>query len=238
MTTMIDPSLSLALATGFLGSGHCLGMCGGLISALSMALAHRQQNLLFHGLYHIGRLVTYTLIGALVGWLGSVLAYANQFHGLMRLALIGSDLFIIVVGLGTVGLWRRVNIMGLNFPGPVQTITGAALVLTRRQGPWAALPLGLLMGFLPCGFLYAMVITAAQTSSASTGGLTLLFFGLGTTPALFLFGGTINWLSQQARDWMLRAAGGLVAAMGAYHLSQHIALLGWTLSGPLSFSCH
>jgi sulfite exporter TauE/SafE len=239
MTTMtIDPIYSMALATGFLGSGHCLGMCGGLISALSIALAGRQQNLLFQGLYHLGRLVTYSLIGALVGWLGSVLAYANQFHGLMRLALVGSDCFIIVVGLGTAGLFHRLNVMGLNFPGPVQAITRASLVLIRRPSAFAALPLGLLMGFLPCGFLYSMIITATQTASLAKGSLTLLFFGLGTTPALFLFGSSIDWLSQQARSWMLRAAGCLVAAMGGYHLSQHITLLGWTFSGPLGFSCH
>ena len=235
---MIDPVYSMALATGFLGSGHCLGMCGGLISALSITLARRQQHLLFQGLYHVGRLTTYSLIGVMVGWLGSVLAYANQFHGVMRLALVGSDLFIIVVGLGTVGLFRHLNVMQLNFPGPVQSISRAARVLTRWPGVFTALPLGLLMGFLPCGFLYSMIITAAQTSSLSKGSLTLLFFGLGTTPALFLFGSTIDWLSHRTRSWMLRTAGGLVAAMGVYHLSQHIALLGWTLSGPLSFFCH
>lgn len=235
---MIDPVYSMALMTGFLGSGHCLGMCGGLISALSLSIAKRQRNLLFQTLYHVGRIITYSLIGVIVGWLGSVLAYANQFHGLMRMALVGSDLFIIVVGLGTAGLFQRLNVMRLNFPGPVQVISRFALVFTRKPSAFAALPLGLLMGFLPCGFLYAMVITAAQTSSLSRGGLTLLFFGLGTTPVLFLFGSTVDWLGHKARTWMLRAAGGLVAGMGIYHLSQHIALLGWTLSGPLGFSCH
>lgn len=235
---MIDPIYSMAIMTGFLGSGHCLGMCGGVISALSIAVVGREQTLLFQGLYHAGRLMTYTLIGGIVGWLGSVLAYANQFHGMMRLALVGSDLFIIVIGLGSAGLWRRLNVMGLNFPGPVGAITRATRVFSRWPGAIAALPLGALMGFLPCGFLYSMILTAAQTASTGRGGLTLLLFGLGTTPALFLFGSALGWLSQQTRSWMLRAAGGLVAAMGGYHLSQHIALLGWTLSGPLSFSCH
>jgi len=234
----IDPIYSMAMVTGFLGSGHCLGMCGGLISALSISLAGRQQNCLFQGLYHVGRIISYSLIGAIVGWLGSVLAYANQFHGVMRMALIGSDLFIIIVGLGTAGLFLRLNVMQLNFPGPVRIISHAARVLTRWPGAFTALPLGLLMGFLPCGFLYAMIITAAQTSSPGKGCLTLLFFGLGTTPALFLFGSTIDWLSHQVRTWMLRVAGLLVAAMGVYHLSQHVALLGWTLLGPLSFFCH
>ncbi len=235
---MIDPIYSMALLTGLLGSGHCLGMCGGLISALSLSLAKQQHNLFFQTLYHGGRIITYSLIGALVGWLGSVLAYANYFHGVMRLALVGSDLFIIVIGLGTAGLFQHINIMRLNLPGTVQAISCGARILSRLPNALTALPLGLLMGFLPCGFLYSMVITAAQTSSISRGSLTMLFFGLGTSPALFLFGSTVGWLSQQSRTWMLRAAGFLVAAMGAYNLSQHITLLGWALSGPLSFFCH
>lgn len=234
----IDPIFSMALMTGFLGSAHCLGMCGGLISALSLSVPRPGQNLLFQALYHGGRLITYTLVGAAVGWLGSVLAYANQFHGAMRLALIGSDLFIIVVGLGSAGLLRRVNLMQLNFPGSTRAISGAATALARLPGAVSGLPLGLLMGFLPCGLVYSMAITAAQTASATKGGLTMLFFGLGPTPALFLFGSAVNWLSQRTRSWMLRGAGLLVATMGVYHLSQHIALLGWDLSGPLNFLCH
>lgn len=237
--TMIDPIYSMALLTGLLGSGHCIGMCGGLISALSISpLVQRQRPLLFQALYHVGRITTYSLIGALVGWLGSVLAYANQFHGMMRLALVGSDLFIIVIGLGTAGLLRRLNIMQLNLPGTAQAIGYGARLLSRLPSSASALPLGLLMGFLPCGFLYSMAIAAAQTSSITRGSLTMLFFGLGTGPALVLFGSTIDWLSQRSRSWMLRMAGLLVAAMGLYHLGQHISLLGWTLSGPLSFLCH
>lgn len=236
---MIDPIYSMALLTGLMGSGHCIGMCGGLISALSISpLVQRQRPLLFQALYHAGRITTYSLIGALVGWLGSVLAYANQFHGMMRLALVGSDLFIIVIGLGTAGLLRRLNIMQLNLPGTARAIGYGARLLSRLPRSVSALPLGLLMGFLPCGFLYSMAIAAAQTSSITRGSLTMLFFGLGSSPALVLFGSTIDWLGQRSRAWMLRTAGLLVAAMGLYHLGQHISLLGWTLSGPLSFLCH
>ena len=238
-TTMIEPIYTMALLTGLLGSGHCLGMCGGLISALSLSPGRGRHPLLFQALYHVGRVATYSLIGATVGWLGSVLAYANRFHGLMRFALVGSDLFIIGVGLGTAGLFRHFSLLRLEFPGPFRTIGQAATALTRMPGrTFTPLLLGLLMGFLPCGVSYVMIITAAQTSSLAKGGLTMLAFGLGTSPLLLLFGGTLDWLSHRARERMLRAAGLLVAAMGLYHLGQHIALLGWDLSGPLSFFCH
>lgn len=246
---MNDPLYLMALMTGLLGSGHCLGMCGGLISALSISHARQKRALLFHGFYHAGRIVTYTLVGAMVGWLGSVLAYANQFHGLMRVALVASDLLVIIVGLGTLGLFSRLTLMGFELPGPGLLISRAATALTRSLSrpagaglvslsDFSSFPLGLLLGFLPCGFSYAMAITAVQSASPVKGGVAMLLFGVGTTPVLLLFGCTLDWLTHRVRGWMMRGAGLLVAAMGFYHLRQHIALLGWDLSGPLNFLCH
>jgi len=245
MTT--DPTYTMALMTGFLGSAHCLGMCGGLITALSMALPQRRNPWLFLALYHGGRIATYSLVGSVVGWLGSVLAYANSFHGFMRLALLASDIFIIAAGLGTAGLFHGLNLTNLESPGPARAIARLVAHLNRKPGPMTALGLGLLMGFLPCGFSYAMAITAAQTASPGMGGLTMLFFGLGTTPALFVFGSAIDWLNRRpcsspvsvrTKTWMIKAAGFLVAGLGVFHLTQHITLLGWSFSGPLNFFCH
>ncbi|MBA3015383.1 MAG: sulfite exporter TauE/SafE family protein [Proteobacteria bacterium] len=242
-----NPIYTMALMTGFLGSAHCLGMCGGLITALSMTMPQRVSPFLFLILYHGGRIATYSIVGVTVGWLGSVLAYANSFHGVMRLALIGSDLFIIAAGLGTAGLFSRLTLFRLESSAPATVITRIVGHLPSRPEAITALPLGLLMGFLPCGFSYAMAITAAQTTSPLTGGLTMLVFGLGTTPALFVFGSAIGWLnrrplasplSTKTKTWMARIAGLMVAGMGGYHLIQHIQLLGWTFSGPLGFLCH
>lgn len=244
---MNNPIFTMALMTGFLGSAHCLGMCGGLVTALSMALPQRVSPFLFLSLYHTGRIITYSLVGLMVGWLGSVLAYANSFHGVMRLALIGSDIFIIAAGLGTAGLFRVINLLHLESSGAATIISRLVGRLNRKPGHLTALPLGLLMGFLPCGFSYAMAITAAQSASPVTGGLTMMLFGMGTTPALFLFGSAVDWINRRPsasslnvriKTWMVRAAGLTVAGMGGYHLAQHIRLLGWTFSGPLSFLCH
>jgi len=228
---MIDPLVSMALATGFLGSGHCLGMCGGLVTALALSPSGRQGGLPFQLLYHAGRLLTYGAIGLLVGWLGSVLAYTDRMRGLTHGLLIASDLLIIVAGLGTAGLFIGLRLFDLEFAGPVRTLTQAARGLRRWPPALAALPLGMIFGFLPCGFLYAMALTAAQTANAVSGSLTLLAFGLGTVPALLLFGSTAQLLSHKARNWMLRGAGLLVALMGALHLWRHLQLLGWFQGG-------
>jgi len=218
--------ITMAFMTGVLGTGHCIGMCGGLVGALSLSEAGRKGGWLFHLLYNTGRITTYTFIGAVVGWLGSALAYTDQFKVVTRSLLVGSDLFIILVGLGTAGLFSWLNAARLDFPGPMQLMAAATGQLRKMPPALAALPLGLLFGFIPCGYLYAVAITAAQSASIATGALMLLAFGLGTAPSLFLFGGAAHWLSGRARTWMLRVAGLMVAGMGAINLLKHLRMMG------------
>jgi len=224
---MSDSLIYMAFVTGLLGTGHCIGMCGGLVSALSLSGAGRQGGWFFHLLYNLGRISTYTFIGAVVGWLGSALAYTDRFKMVTRSLLIGSDVFVILVGLGTAGLFAWLNVSKLDFPGPMKAMTLAVAGLRRLPPAISALPLGLLFGFIPCGYLYAVAITAAQSASVATGALMLFAFGLGTAPALLLFGGAAHWLSGRARTWMLRIAGLVVAGMGVINLIKHMRMMGW-----------
>ena len=224
---MSDSLIYMAFVTGLLGTGHCIGMCGGLVSALSLSEAGRQGGWFFHLLYNLGRISTYTFIGAVVGWLGSALAYTDRFKMVTRSLLIGSDVFVILVGLGTAGLFSWLNVSKLDFPGPMKAMTLAVAGLRRLPPAISALPLGLLFGFIPCGYLYAVAITAAQSASVATGALMLFAFGLGTAPALLLFGGAAHWLSGRARTWMLRIAGLVVAGMGVINLIKHMRMMGW-----------
>ncbi len=219
----------MAFMTGLLGAGHCIGMCGGLVGALSLSEAGQRGGWLFHFLYNVGRVTTYTFIGAIVGWLGSALTYTDRFKMVTRSLLLGSDLFVILIGLGTAGLFTWFNISRLDFAGPMQAMTVLVKGLRRLPPALAALPLGLLFGFIPCGYLYAVAITAAQSADPFKGGLMLFVFGLGTAPSLFLFGGAAHWLSGKARTWLLRIAGIIVAGMGLINLIRHLRLMGWIL---------
>jgi len=223
---MNETLITMALFTGLLGSGHCIGMCGGLVAALSLSETGKQGGVVFQLLYNVGRILTYSCIGWLVGWLGSAFAYANTLAGLTRGLLIGSDLFVIVLGLGSAGIFSflNYNVMQLEFPGPVQKITRQVVKLKKLPPALSALPLGLIMGFLPCGFLYAMIIAAGQSANAANGALMMFSFGLGTLPALFLFGSAAQWLTARMRSLMLRWAGIVVALMGAYNLYRHLVL--------------
>ena len=109
----------------------------------------------------------------------------------------------------------------------MKTTTLAVAGLRRLPPAISALPLGLLFGFIPCGYLYAVAITAAQSASVATGALMLFAFGLGTAHSLLLFGGAAHWLSGRARTWMLRIAGLVVAGMGVINLIKHMRMMGW-----------
>lgn len=220
----MDPLISMAFMTGLLGSAHCIGMCGGLVSALSLTADGRNSGLLFHLLYNLGRTVTYSLIGFLVGWLGSAMIVKNSLQEITRVLMIGSDFFIILIGLGTAGLFAKMNIMTLEISGPISGMTKAVKGLRKLPPALSAIPLGLLFGFLPCGLLYAMALTAVQSADRLTGALIMAAFGLGTIPALFLVGSAAHWFSTK-RGWMLKAAGVMVALMGCYNLFDHIRML-------------
>jgi sulfite exporter TauE/SafE len=165
------------------------------------------------------------------------MAFTEGFEDFSRWLLIASDLFIIVLGLGAAGAWRRLNFLQLEFSAPARMLRGPIARLHRLPPGLAALPLGLVFGFLPCGFLYAMAITAAQTASPGRAAVVMFSFGLGTIPALFTFGSAAHWLGHRARDWMLHGAGLMVAAMGLVNLVRHLQLFGILPGGTAGCFC-
>jgi len=219
----MDPLYSLALMTGLFGSAHCIGMCGGIVTALSLTADGRTSGPLFHLLYNVGRTITYGFIGLVVGWLGSALAMSGSYQQVTLGLLIFSDILVILIGLGSAGLFNRINIMALEFAGPIQYLSRAVKGLRRLPPALSALPLGILFGFLPCGLLYAMAITAAGSADPLRGAVTMVAFGVGTIPSLFLVGSAAQWFSRK-RNWMLKGAGLMVALMGCYNLFRHLTM--------------
>ena len=220
-----EPLFTGALVTGLLGSGHCIGMCGGIVAALSLS-GPRRGRLAFHLLYHLGRITTYTALGLAVGWVGLAFAYTSGLREYGRYLLVVADIFVILVGIGSAGAFRHLNVMKLEFPGAAQALTGWVGAVRHLPPLVGALPLGLLLGLLPCGFLYAVLLNAALSADPVVGARVMLGFGLGTAPALLLFGSAAHLLGTRTRGWMLRGAGLAVAAMGAYNLFHHLQLLG------------
>ena len=194
--TELAPALGAALLTGFLGSAHCIGMCGGIsgLFAAQVEVASLRSRLPLALAYNAGRLATYAILGFVVGLLGSsVVAGIPALAGPVRLI---SGIVIVLIGLQIAFNWRV-----------LQPIERMGSVLWAKLAPAAkgllpvtslprALGLGLLWGWLPCGLVYSVLLLAATSERAVDGALVMLVFGLGTLPAMLATGLGAARLSQ------------------------------------------
>ena len=168
--------LQLAFVMGLFGSLHCVGMCG----PLAFALQDKSENkwmLVFRKLsYNLGRALTYSFLGLLIGLAGKQLWLA----GLQQTVSIISGTVILCAALPRIFKWRQFN--GINYNIFSSTINKLiAKALKSRAGNFY---IGLLNGFLPCGFVYIALSTALNSSSATQSALFMFVFGLGTTPLM------------------------------------------------------
>lgn len=204
---------------GLLGGTHCIGMCGGIVGALSLGGAPR---LSLHLAYNAGRIVSYAVAGALAGAFGQAglalgAADAGTAWSARLVLFLLANLMLVALGLYLMGatpvltalerlgqgVWRRVQPFGQRF------------LPATRVGQ--AFPLGLVWGWLPCGLVYGALFSALGSGSAAQGASLMLAFGLGTLPNLLAAGLLAARLRAWThRPWVRRLAGGIVLAFGAW----------------------
>ena len=190
-----------ALLIGFLGSGHCLVMCGGIVSALQMMMPNQSpaEKLKLQLALSAGRISSYALIGALAGYLGmQAMALAGVGKPVLQLL---SGLMLVLMALYISRIWTGLTALenlGKQLWRYVQPV--AARLLPLDSGA-KAFGYGLCWGYLPCGLVYSALAWSLASGSAAQGALWMLAFGLGTLPALLLAGqaaGTIQQLKNKA----------------------------------------
>ena len=222
---MPDTGFLALFLVGLLGGTHCVGMCGGIVSALSMG---GQAGWGLHLAYNAGRILSYAVAGAIAGALGAAsLGLAGQVPVRMVLYFF-ANLMLVALGLYLIGLsgalalteragqalWRRVQ------------------PLTRRflpvRGAAQAFPLGVLWGWLPCGLVYSALASALTAGSAGRGAAMMLAFGLGTLPNLLLAGLLLARLNGIVKRPVVRTVSGLlVLGFGIYGFIGLMRLSGW-----------
>lgn len=206
---MPDSGYLALFLVGLLGGTHCVGMCGGIVGALSMGGPPR---LSLHLAYNLGRIVSYGVAGALAGALGGLsLVLSDQLPLRLALAVL-ANLMLVALGLYLAGVTRAlafVERLGQNLWRRVQPLTRRFLPATT---PAHAFPLGLLWGWLPCGLVYSALATALTAGSPSRGALLMLAFGAGTLPNLLLAGFLLARLRAFVQRPLLRATAGLLVA--------------------------
>jgi len=183
----------IAFLAGLFGGVHCVGMCGGIVGALSMGLPApvRKSPLsvapyIFS--YNLGRILTYTLAGAVVGWLGNTAVELLAQHQIWVGLRIVAALFMVAMGLYMGGWWFgliRIERTG-NLIWKWLSPLGNRLLPVSSLGQ--ALTLGVVWGWLPCGLVYSLLIWALAAGGWQEGALFMISFGLGTLPTLMGIG--------------------------------------------------
>jgi sulfite exporter TauE/SafE len=212
MTDLVA-ALTTAFLAGFVGSAHCLGMCGGMsgLFALHSSVRGLRRQLPMALVYNAGRLASYAILGFAVAAAGSRFgALAPAMAKPVRLVAGG---VIILIGLQiafnfrALGFLERMGAVAWSYVSPL-----AGRLLPVNSLP-RALGLGLLWGLIPCGLVYSVLLVAATSARATDGALVMLAFGIATTPAMLLTGLGAARLAQLMQDRRTRLGAGLLIVM-------------------------
>lgn len=233
---MTEYSIIAVFFVGLLGGVHCLGMCGSIVGILTAQLPKDDARWPFHLAYNSGRIASYTLAGSLVGAIGQAGLLWRDVVPVQHLLFALSSLMLVALGLYLAGIWsmvRRIEQAGYVLWQRIQPLTRSLFPVTS---PARALLLGMLWGWLPCGLVYSVLVTALASGHAQSGAFIMLAFGFGTLPNLLIIG--LFW--ERCRHWVQSPgvrllAGLIVMAFGIYGLIKVgyvFAVHGWT------GSCH
>ncbi|MFA9486321.1 sulfite exporter TauE/SafE family protein [Moraxella haemolytica] len=203
--------LLAALAMGFFGSPHCLGMCGGIVTAFGISMRHLSpaKRRLLVATYHLGRLTSYMALGVLATLIGSQLIAPFLTNNAMPRILLGAALiFAALLMLGLPAL-NRLEKLGLGLWNKLAPVRQKVLPI---DSPSKAFLAGILWGFLPCGLVYGALVMAVSISSLHThalvGATFMLFFGLGSLPMLIATDSILAFLQKTVKKFNLRKFSG------------------------------
>lgn len=223
----IEVSWLSAFLVGLLGGVHCVGMCGGIVAALSLGLPDSERKGFARWryllAYNFARIISYTLAGMLLGGVGWLAARWSGLHQVQLVLQWLAALFMIALGLYLAGWWQgltRIEHAGGHLWSRLEPLGRRFLPV---RSPSQAFLLGLVWGWLPCGLVYSVLVWSISTADPLYGAALLLSFGLGTLPNLMAMGVVAERLSARVRDSRVRRlAGLLVVGFGLYALFQLI----------------
>lgn len=208
-----------ALIFGLLGSFHCIGMCGPIAFMLPVDRNNRTRRISQIFLYHFGRLLTYSLIGLIFGFLGK----SFYLFGIQQYLSIVIGIIMIVIVLIPYKTFNKYNFSKplFNLISKVKSALGNEL---KKKTSDTFLTIGFLNGFLPCGLVYMALFGALATGNTWQGSLYMFLFGLGTIPLMttaIYFG---NFLTGKVRSYITKAIPIIVVLMGMLFILRGLGL--------------
>jgi sulfite exporter TauE/SafE len=214
--------LGVMFSLGLLSSLHCVQMCGPIVLSYSVALESLTGNsrrslisplLTNHLAYNAGRILTYCALGAVAGFAGKVVAVLGRISGFVQPLAILAGILMVLAGIFLSGI----------LPARLQSLLRIPSSWVRRVGTLLSIPgsrnrfvLGLALGFLPCGLIYAAMMKAMATGSPVAGAASMLAFGVGTAVALLAIGISSSSLRMQVNRWGPQLAAIAFVVMGAW----------------------
>ncbi|MBN9661992.1 MAG: sulfite exporter TauE/SafE family protein [Acidobacteria bacterium] len=207
--------LAVPLGFGIVSSLHCSQMCGPIVLSYSLSGGGRPAS---HLLYNAGRIVTYGLLGSLAGAAGNAVGLLGRLAGFERTTALVAGALMILAGILMSPLIPRSGLVRIERFGLSRYFNRLLGPLFRSPRPLARLALGVIMGFLPCGLLYAAVLQAAATGSALHGALSMAAFGLGTAVCLLAIGLFSTSIGARLGRWNLLLPAVSMVIMGVFLL--------------------
>ena len=200
----------LAFMAGVLGSGHCLGMCGALVSGYFIN-AGKSKSYLPYFFYQFARIFVYMLVGFAAAALGVVMVSSGLFGKVQSVLQITIGAVVIILAFGILG-W-------IPFQGSIRLLPMKLLrkgyASSRTKGPILGASIaGLLNGLMPCPLTFAMAVKATSAPSILEGGALMLTFGAGTLPTMLFISFAFGKMSASVRGLMLKLAAFIMIAMG------------------------
>ena len=222
--TLAEATLPLSL--GVVSSLHCAQMCGPLVLSYSVSA---RRGLAPHLYYNAGRLFTYGILGALAGGLGHAI---SAISGIEKTVMLVAGTLMVIAGILTAGIVPTQRLVQLGGDSFSRLFSRKIAPLLTSPNPRTKLALGVLLGLLPCGLVYAALIQAMGTGTALEGALSMVLFGVGTATSLLPIGLFSSFFAVRLGRWSTRVAALAMVVMGC--------LLLWKGVHAVTFghSCH
>lgn len=215
-----NSSIFMLFIVGLLSSLHCVGMCGGIMLTQTLdkdnLLSNKKTSFNIALKYNLGRVISYSILGGIIGMVGSIFSVSMKAQGLIQII---ASLLMIIAGLNMFGfkLFKNIN---LKFP---------FIKNNCKENSKSPFIVGLLNGFMPCGALQTMQLYALSTGNFFMGALSMFIFALGTVPLMLGFGYISSILSKSFSNKIFKYSGIFIIILGLSMAQRGFALSGYTL---------
>ena len=214
--------LPLVFVAGFLGSSHCIGMCGPFAILLGSGTSRWAKRLSVQLLFSLGRIFTYAMLGATAGYAGIRLADASSLISVPAILSLLAGGFLVYLGLSTAGVLAT----GWSSAGGPCLVGGLLSSVVQRKDNVSIFLAGLFTGFLPCGLVYGLLGIAGSSRSLASGALIMAVFGAGTVPVMIATGLGGGMLTATTRTRVTRVAAWCIVFAGAMSILRGVSYIG------------